>query len=262
MGPSPSSPDLATSGGPDDGADPGGDDRPADPGDDDKEPSDDGGGDPPADDGGNDPTDPTDGATTGGDPTAGDPTDGDPPADVPAGWTCDPTYYGAADGCDCGCGEVDPDCSDMTAAACEYCDGCGLVGGACTDAVQADDNSICIPANCGDGAVQGGEACDGSAPAEVTCADLGYADGTLGCSATTCNADLTGCNGGPAAGWTCPATYYGSDDGCDCGCGVLDPDCADGTSASCEYCGNLGSCSAVGAECDGIDAANNALCSA
>ena len=36
-------------------------------------------------------------------------------------------------------------------------------------------------------------------------------------------------------GWTCTASYYGSDDGCDCGCGIPDPDCPDATEASCTY---------------------------
>jgi V8-like Glu-specific endopeptidase len=32
---------------------------------------------------------------------------------VPAGWECQPEYYGTGDGCDCDCGSVeDPDCSD------------------------------------------------------------------------------------------------------------------------------------------------------
>ncbi|MBI1948188.1 MAG: hypothetical protein HYS27_21035 [Deltaproteobacteria bacterium] len=39
----------------------------------------------------------------------------------------------------------------------------------------------------------------------------------------------------PPAEWTCNAGYYGSDDGCDCGCGAADPDCATATLASCRY---------------------------
>jgi lysophospholipase L1-like esterase len=36
--------------------------------------------------------------------------------------------------------------------------------------------------------------------------------------------------------WTCPEDYYGTDDGCDCGCGVIDPDCfGDSTRYACEY---------------------------
>ena len=38
----------------------------------------------------------------------------------PAGWTCNVSFYGAADGCDCGCGVADPDCADATLASCKY----------------------------------------------------------------------------------------------------------------------------------------------
>jgi len=31
---------------------------------------------------------------------------------VPPAWTCDAAAYNAADGCDCGCGDIDPDCYD------------------------------------------------------------------------------------------------------------------------------------------------------
>ena len=29
------------------------------------------------------------------------------------GWTCDPSYYGTFDGCNCDCGLVDPDCNPL-----------------------------------------------------------------------------------------------------------------------------------------------------
>ena len=46
---------------------------------------------------------------------------------------------------------------------------------------------------------------------------------------------------------------------CDCGCGVIDPDCANGSAASCAYCDDLGSCSYAG--CPGqIDAGDNSTC--
>lgn len=38
--------------------------------------------------------------------------DCDPFADIPHDWLCPPEYYAAADGCDCDCGAVDPDCVD------------------------------------------------------------------------------------------------------------------------------------------------------
>ena len=66
-------------------------------------------------------------------------------------------------------------------------------------------------------------------------------------------------SGGGPPGWTCRAEYYGTSDGCDCGCGVIDPDCADGTVASCDYCALSGSCSWLW--CEDIDPAQNWLCS-
>lgn len=63
---------------------------------------------------------------------------------LPPGWTCDPAFYGALDGCDCGCGAVDPDCSDATVTACTYCDdrgSCAEVGGCAL--ISPMDNSVC-----------------------------------------------------------------------------------------------------------------------
>ena len=62
------------------------------------------------------------------------------------------------------------------------------------------------------------------------------------------------------AGWTCDPSYY--DDGfyCDCGCGVVDPDCADASIASCDFCDE--GCDSV--VCDDpssiINPTNNAVC--
>jgi hypothetical protein len=44
------------------------------------------------------------------------------PASVPISWTCDPSYYNAQDGCDCGCGILDPDCisDNITVSAVTY----------------------------------------------------------------------------------------------------------------------------------------------
>ncbi len=66
-------------------------------------------------------------------------------------------------------------------------------------------------------------------------------------------------SGGGPPGWTCRTEYYGTSDGCDCGCGVIDPDCADGTVASCDYCGLSGSCSFLWCPGD-IDPAQNWHC--
>jgi hypothetical protein len=53
--------------------------------------------------------------------------DGEEPAgedpeedDVPAGWQCEPSYYGDGD-CDCGCGVIDTDCDGGGVDACDFC---------------------------------------------------------------------------------------------------------------------------------------------
>ncbi len=53
-------------------------------------------------------------------------------------WNCDPSWRGAGDGCDCGCGEVDPDCNGSTLGECDYFF-CGA------DAFEAGSIANCAP---------------------------------------------------------------------------------------------------------------------
>ncbi len=56
-------------------------------------------------------------------------TDNDTDADSDINeWLCNPEYYGTNDGCDCGCGIIDPDCGNAGCAppscydsTCDYC---------------------------------------------------------------------------------------------------------------------------------------------
>lgn len=53
------------------------------------------------------------------------------------GWTCDPAYFAAGDGCDCDCGVYDPDCDDpdqevFNCRPGEFCNGSGV----CEDPVD------------------------------------------------------------------------------------------------------------------------------
>lgn len=89
--------------------------------------------------------------------------------------------------------------------------------------------SCTIPANC---------------PANFDCVDFGVAS------------DL--CVPAVPTAWTCDDAFF-NDGFCDCGCAVFDPDCADDTVGSCQYCDDTGSCSAN--TCPGdIDPLDNATC--
>ncbi len=78
---------------------------------------------------------------------------------VPLEWTCSPFQYDNGDGCDCGCGVIDPDCgvADGPLLPREACsqDGCG---GARVPTLG--DPTRCTDNECGDGYVANNELCD------------------------------------------------------------------------------------------------------
>ena len=62
------------------------------------------------------------------------------------------------------------------------------------------------------------------------------------------------------ADWDCAEGAYDSGDGCDCGCGVIDPDCdGDESRAACDTCNGTGSCARF-ASCNAISAGENFSC--
>jgi hypothetical protein len=168
------------------------------------------------------------------------------------GWRCTIQSWGGGDGCDCGCGAADPDCNPgyaqcstplCNAAECTIChDATGRVV-PCDDAIQ---NWTCAPRHYGSG-----DGCDcGCGAADPDCGEQGCS--ALGCRDPACQRctevsygpdQSVGCT--PATGWTCNKEHYGTGDGCDCGCGIHDPDCGDITHGctpsncqqlDCEYC--------------------------
>jgi hypothetical protein len=134
-----------------------------------------------------------------------------PPA---AGWTCDPLYHGGADGCDCECGAVDPDCTDPNADL--Y--GC-LEGQTCS--AEAHCEGVPTAWTCDQAAWEDGANCD---------CDCGAPDPDCA------NVDLPvlNCVGGEVCGegkclpdtWTCSPAYWEDGAYCDCNCGGVDPDCS------------------------------------
>ena len=88
-----------------------------------------------------------------------------------------------------------------------------------------------------------------------TCIPLSYVcDGQYLDCADGSDEDPALCGGG---GWTCDPSYEG-DGYCDCGCGVTDSDCYDGSLSSCEYCDAPGDCDP--GDCSTIDPNDNAVC--
>ncbi len=48
------------------------------------------------------------------------PTEGEACVPLPPGWTCQLAFFDSGDGCDCGCGAVDPDCESNSLNACNF----------------------------------------------------------------------------------------------------------------------------------------------
>jgi hypothetical protein len=69
------------------------------------------------------------------------------------------------------------------------------------------------------------------------CCDAGNCQGCGYCWPT-----LGACGGDVPAGWTCDVAWYGTSDGCDCGCGIDDPDCAPGVGCTGADCCDTGNC--------------------
>lgn len=139
----------------------------------------------------------------------------------PAGWGCDPRNYGRLDGCDCGCGLVDPDCSDSSAAVF----GC-QAGQTCSDGVCSGASQPPAGWTCGTWKYASRDGCDCECGAfDPDCSDT-FAYNNCP-DYYVCNLDNRCADILAAEGWTCNLFYFDAGDGCDCNCGIQDPDCLD-----------------------------------
>ena len=184
-----------------------------------------------------------------------------------AGWTCEPSYYGTRDGCDCNCGTRDPDCDLPEQLILNCSDGeiCNAGGSCATPGAGDCGNDICdgdetagsCPHDCG-GEIPAAWVCDPDYYGELDgcdceCGaydpDCDDADEELyGCAeGATCNSSGT-CS---VQAWSCDPAYYDALDGCDCDCGLWDPDCEfiEQELLNCdegEFCSAEGRCSLTG----------------
>ena len=169
----------------------------------------------------------------------------------PDRWACGSRYYG--DGvCDCGCTALDDlDCESELGEACRRCpiQGCGRDN---CGTIDPDDNTLCTAPpfswTCNDRLYRDGSQCDcGCGFSDPDCGDAGIdacetcnAEGS--CSGQACPglidpAAIQACtHPTPPSGWLCAHESYADGQSCDCGCGVLDPDCRTDTPGSCNNC--------------------------
>ena len=139
---------------------------------------------------------------------------------APDPWTCAPARRG--DGtCDCGCGAIDPDCGKLGCAE----PGCYAAGcGACVDShgkAFACERGACPAGFDHDGVCDCGcREHDPECASARDCVEPGCsADGCARCHDTSGSAQQ-------CADWACSLERQGGADGCNCGCGAPDADCA------------------------------------
>ena len=104
--------------------------------------------------------------------------------EIPCGvpnWTCNVTFYDDGLVCDCGCGDVDPDCFNGS------CTEPGCMNGSCDICNDASGNPVdCVPADwlCPDGFFGDSECDCGCGSIDVDCVTGGCAE--PGCAQASC----------------------------------------------------------------------------
>ncbi|MDH5671752.1 MAG: hypothetical protein OEZ06_06355 [Myxococcales bacterium] len=158
-------------------------------------------------------------------------------------------HFGTGDGCDCGCGGFDPDCGTEGCAALECqqaaCDRCTVGASNVTGCAVPSTWSVtyqCPAENYGTG-----DGCDcGCGEPDPDCAGAGSTnpDATPDASCDVCHDGAGGVV--PCPGWTCTDenAFAPGDRLCDCGCGVVDPECRQRRRVSCTApgCTEYGAC--------------------
>jgi hypothetical protein len=143
------------------------------------------------------------------------------PLDPPEEWSCDEARYADGAHCDCGCNTPDPDCADeaaCTEGSCEA-EGCDVRHDDDGNALRPDAYSCDAETfasldgcDCGCGAIDPdcvGFGCTGEGCRDTGCTRCRDEEGALFSCDFSCDLDRLG------------------DGTCDCGCGMLDPDCDD-----------------------------------
>jgi hypothetical protein len=155
---------------------------------------------------------------------------------------CSPaSYCGSACSCNAYPEYCDPDCScdpDCQTEGCSYNEQCETnccYGGICSPASYCSSSCTCnaYPEYCDPEC-----SCDPDCDVTPICSTNDQCD--TGCCYSGVCSPATYCG---TTSWTCDPTWNGTGDGCDCGCGTMDPDCTSGgcttpgcTAAGCGFC--------------------------
>eukprot|EP00732_Lithocolla_globosa_P002429 Lithocolla_globosa_v1_NODE_1584_length_2467_cov_5.572139.p1 type:complete len:763 gc:universal NODE_1584_length_2467_cov_5.572139:2427-139(-) len=135
------------------------------------------------------------------------------------GWTCEPCYYDHDDGCDCECGIIDPDCTPDA----------DIFG--CDPTTSCFDGVCLVPS-------EGTTKMDENEKKQFSQLPHHHHQSSPNTNPTTekksqqkpsssHQQQQTRDHITVPSNFTCPSSYYHSQDGCDCNCGVFDPDCSD-----------------------------------
>lgn len=152
-------------------------------------------------------------------------------------------------------------CGTAAPAGCYCDDGCAAAGNCCPDmAAECGCTPDCTGKQCGsDGCGGSCGTCSGDTPvcgADQQCTDTcvpqceGRSCGDDGCGGTcgTCTGATSCVWTGQCVpdAWDCDPVLYQDQQGCDCGCGAADPDCAEASTSVFGCPGTDPSCSAEG----------------
>lgn len=169
---------------------------------------------------------------------------------VPTSWDCAERFFGDGEICHCGCGALDSDCGSNDIDECDRCNFEGSCSARdCPGTIDPDDNAACEHPTpppewtCYAGDYADGRQCDcGCGAIDLDCLDesIDGCEDCYACDSAICPNkvdpnDITSCIPPPAA-WECPAYAYADGYQCECGCGILDPDCESLEASSCEFC--------------------------
>lgn len=130
-------------------------------------------------------------------------------------WHCDLSSYNSKDGCDCGCGILDPDCLSS-----DYVKNCAA-GQMCNSFGYCYYPTVPDTWTCSPDKYNANDGCDCECGEYDPDCSIDQQPGTV----TNCDSNSICSKSAECIPWHCDGNAYGTLDGCHCDCGSPDPDC-------------------------------------